>query len=172
MLPGDPLAPTSAQGAIASQAQLDKIASHVALARQEGGRVLCGGERVTLASPLEQGFYYAPTVIDGLPAGSALNQEEIFGPVVTIAPFTSEEQAVALANGTRYGLTASVFTGDAARADRVSRLLRAGTVWINCWLVRDIRVPFGGMKESGVGREGGQHSLRFFTEPKNVCTRT
>jgi aminomuconate-semialdehyde/2-hydroxymuconate-6-semialdehyde dehydrogenase len=171
MLPGDPLTPTSAQGAIASQAQLDKIASHVALARQEGGRVLCGGERVTLAAPLEQGFYYAPTVLEGLPAGSALNQEEIFGPVVTIAPFTSEDEAVALANGTRYGLTASVFTGDAARADRVSRLLKAGTVWINCWLVRDIRVPFGGMKESGVGREGGQHSLRFFTEPKNVCTR-
>jgi aminomuconate-semialdehyde/2-hydroxymuconate-6-semialdehyde dehydrogenase len=171
LAPGDPMAPTSTQGAIASQVQLDKIAKYVALARQEGGRVLAGGERVVLEPPLDQGFYYAPTVIEGLPAGSALNQEEVFGPVVTLAPFTSEDEAVALANGTRYGLTASVFTGDAARSDRVARLLRAGTVWINCWLVRDIRAPFGGMKDSGVGREGGQHSLRFFTEAKNVCTR-
>jgi aminomuconate-semialdehyde/2-hydroxymuconate-6-semialdehyde dehydrogenase len=171
LAPGDPLALTSTQGAIASQAQLDKIASHVARARQEGGRVLAGGERIVLAPPLEQGFYYAPTVIEGLPVGSAANQEEIFGPVVTLAPFESEDEALALANGTRYGLTASVFTSDAARATRVARLLRAGTVWINCWLVRDIRVPFGGVKDSGVGREGGQHSLRFFTEAKNVCTR-
>lgn len=169
--PGDPLAPASAQGAIASQAQLEKIANYVALARKEGGSVLCGGERVVLAPPLEQGFYYAPTVIEGLPTSSALNQEEIFGPVVTIAPFASDDEAIALANGTRYGLTASVFTSDAARASRVARALAAGTVWINCWLVRDVRVPFGGTKDSGLGREGGPYSLRFFTEPKNVCTR-
>jgi aminomuconate-semialdehyde/2-hydroxymuconate-6-semialdehyde dehydrogenase len=172
LVPGDPLAPASTQGAIASQAQLDKIAKYVALARAEGGRILTGGERVVLAPPFEQGFYYAPTVIEGLSPESALNQQEIFGPVVTLAPFTSEQEAVALANGTRYGLTASVFTGDATRADRVARQLHAGTVWINCWLVRDIRVPFGGMKDSGLGREGGQYSLRFFTEPKNVCTST
>ena len=171
LAPGDPLAPTSGQGAIASPAQLDKIAKYVALARKEGGRVLAGGERIVLAPPLEQGFYYAPTVIEGLPPTSALNQEEIFGPVVTIAPFSSEAEALELANGTRYGLTASVFTVDTNRATRVARALRAGTVWINCWLVRDIRVPFGGMKDSGVGREGGLHSLRFFTEPKNVCAR-
>jgi aminomuconate-semialdehyde/2-hydroxymuconate-6-semialdehyde dehydrogenase len=169
--PGDPLAPTTAQGAIASRAQLDKIASYVAIARQEGGGVLCGGERVVLAPPHEQGFYFAPTVIEGLPASSSLNQEEVFGPVVTLAPFASEDGAIALANGTRYGLTASVFTGDSTRASRVARALAAGTVWINCWLVRDVRVPFGGMKDSGVGREGGLYSLRFFTEPKNVCTR-
>jgi len=169
--PGDPLAPTSTQGAIASRAQLDKIAGYLALARKEGGSVLCGGERVVLAPPFEQGFYYAPTVIEGLPLSSALNQEEIFGPVVTIAPFASEQEAIELANGTRYGLTASVFTSDSARANRVARALVAGTIWINCWLVRDVRVPFGGMKDSGVGREGGLYSLRFFTEPKNVCTR-
>jgi aminomuconate-semialdehyde/2-hydroxymuconate-6-semialdehyde dehydrogenase len=169
--PGDPLAPTSAQGAIASRTQLEKIASYVALARKEGGSVLSGGERVVLAPPLEQGFFYAPTVIEGLSAGSALNQEEIFGPVVTIAPFASDDEAIALANGTRYGLTASVFTGDSARASRMARALEAGTIWINCWLVRDVRVPFGGMKDSGVGREGGLYSLRFFTEPKNVCAR-
>ena len=171
LLPGDPLAPASAQGAIASRAQLEKIANYVALARKEGGGVLCGGERVVLAPPLEQGFYYVPTVIEGLPTGSALNQEEIFGPVVTIAPFASDNEAIELANGTRYGLTASVFNSDAARASRVARALAAGTVWINCWLVRDVRVPFGGMKDSGLGREGGLYSLRFFTEPKNVCTR-
>jgi aminomuconate-semialdehyde/2-hydroxymuconate-6-semialdehyde dehydrogenase len=169
--PGDPLAPTSTQGAIASRAQLDKIAGYLALARKEGGSVLCGGERVVLAPPFEQGFYYAPTVIEGLPLSSALNQEEIFGPVVTIAPFASDQEAIELANGTRYGLTASVFTSDSARANRVARALVAGTIWINCWLVRDVRVPFGGMKDSGVGREGGLYSLRFFTEPKNVCTR-
>jgi aminomuconate-semialdehyde/2-hydroxymuconate-6-semialdehyde dehydrogenase len=171
LAPGDPLAPTSAQGAIASQAQLDKIAGYVAIARKEGGRVVAGGERVVLAPPLERGFYFAPTVIEGLPLASALNQEEIFGPVVTLAPFDSEAEAIALANGTRYGLTASVFTTDPGRATRVAREIRAGTVWINCWLVRDIRVPFGGVKDSGVGREGGLHSLRFFTEPKNVCTK-
>jgi aminomuconate-semialdehyde/2-hydroxymuconate-6-semialdehyde dehydrogenase len=169
--PGDPLATASVQGAIASRVQLDKVASFVALAREEGGTVLCGGQRIALAPPLDQGFYFAPTVIEGLPASSALNQEEIFGPVVTIAPFRSDDEAIALANGTRYGLTASVFTGDPARANRVARALKAGTVWINCWLVRDVRVPFGGMKDSGVGREGGLYSLRFFTEPKNVCTR-
>ena len=169
--PGDPLAPTSTQGAIASRAQLDKIAGYLALARKEGGSVLCGGERVVLTPPLERGFYYAPTVIEGLPLSSALNQEEIFGPVVTIARFASDEEAIELANGTRYGLTASVFTSDSARANRVARALVAGTIWINCWLVRDVRVPFGGIKDSGVGREGGLYSLRFFTEPKNVCTR-
>jgi aminomuconate-semialdehyde/2-hydroxymuconate-6-semialdehyde dehydrogenase len=171
LLPADPLVPTSAQGAIASRAQLDKIARYVALARSEGGSVPVGGERLVLAPPLEQGFYYAPTVIEGLPTSSSLNQEEIFGPVVTITPFASEDEAIAIANGTRYGLTASVFTADAERASRMARTLKAGTVWINCWLVRDIRVPFGGMKDSGVGREGGMYSLRFFTEPKNVCTR-
>jgi len=169
--PGDPLAPASAQGAIASRAQLDKIVDAVALACKEGGTVLCGGARVALAPPLDRGFYFAPTVIEGLPANSALNQEEIFGPVVTIASFATDDEAIALANGTRYGLTASVFTGNPARASRVASVLKAGTVWINCWLVRDIRVPFGGMKDSGVGREGGLYSMRFFTEPKNVCTR-
>ena len=132
---------------------------------------ITGGERVVLTPPLEQGFYYAPTVIEGLPLSSALNQEEIFGPVVTIAPFASDEEAIELANGTRCGLTASVFASDSARANRMVRALVAGTIWINCWLVRDLRVPFGGMKDSGVGREGGLYSLRFFTEPKNVCMR-
>ena len=171
LFPGDPLAPASAQGAVASRAQLDKIARYVALARSEGGSVLVGGEGVHLNPPLEHGFYYAPTVIEGLPTSSSLNQEEIFGPVVTLTPFATEDQAIAIANGTRYGLTASLFTSDAERASRVARALKAGTVWINCWLVRDIRVPFGGMKDSGVGREGGLYSLRFFTEPKNVCTQ-
>ena len=112
-----------------------------------------------------------PTVITGLGCDCRVLQEEIFGPVVTIAPFDDEEQAIAFANSTRYGLSASVWTRDLSRAHRVAAAIDSGTVWINTWLLRDLRVPFGGMKESGVGREGGFESLRFFTEPKNVCVK-
>ena len=168
--PGDPLSPATAQGAIASSAQLDKIERYVGLARSQGGRVLCGGARVKLPAPHDEGFFYSPTVIEGLPPESNVNQEEIFGPVVTLVPFDDEDEAVRIANGTRYGLTASVFSSDPTRAQRVARKLQTGTVWINCWLVRDIRAPFGGCKDSGVGREGGLHSLRFFTEPQPICT--
>jgi aminomuconate-semialdehyde/2-hydroxymuconate-6-semialdehyde dehydrogenase len=170
---GDPLDPATEQGAVVSRPHFDKIMSYVALAREEGGRVLCGG---AAAAPVNDrcrhGFFIQPTVIVDLPMDCRTNQEEIFGPVVTISPFATDDEAVALANATTYGLSASLWTRDLARAHRVADRIEAGTVWINCWMVRDLRVPFGGVKGSGVGREGGEDSLRFFTEPKNVCVKT
>jgi len=171
---GDPLEPSSDQGALVSKAQLEKVTHYVTLAREEGGTIVSGG---TPPSPEEvgercrNGFFFRPTVITGLPVSCRVNQEEIFGPVVTITPFTSEEEVIDHANSTDYGLAASIWTESLSRAHRVAAALHSGTVWINCWMVRDLRVPFGGMKQSGVGREGGEEALRFFTEPKNVCVR-
>jgi aminomuconate-semialdehyde/2-hydroxymuconate-6-semialdehyde dehydrogenase len=170
---GDPLDPATEQGAIVSKPHFDKIMSHIALAREEGGRVLCGGGPPgAISERCKNGYFIQPTVIVDLPMDCRTNQEEIFGPVVTITPFSSEDDAVALANASTYGLSASVWTQNLARAHRVADRIEAGTVWINCWMVRDLRVPFGGVKGSGVGREGGEDSLRFFTEPKNVCVKT
>jgi aminomuconate-semialdehyde/2-hydroxymuconate-6-semialdehyde dehydrogenase len=170
---GDPLDPATEQGAVVSKPHFDKIMSHLALAREEGGNVLCGGGPARPVSErCKDGYFIQPTVIVDLPMNCRTNQEEIFGPVVTVTPFSSEDQAVALANGTSYGLSASVWTQNLARAHRVADRIESGTVWINCWMVRDLRVPFGGVKGSGVGREGGEDSMRFFTEPKNVCVKT
>ena len=155
-------------GAVVSESHMQKILSCIDLAREEGGQVLCGGERVYPVGR-KKGWYVAPTVIEGLPADCRTNQEEIFGPVVSIAPFDSEEEAVRLANGTNYGLSATLWTENLSRAHRISRQLEAGIVWVNTWLLRDLRTPFGGVKNSGVGREGGLEALRFFTQPKNVC---
>jgi aminomuconate-semialdehyde/2-hydroxymuconate-6-semialdehyde dehydrogenase len=170
---GDPLDPQTEQGAIVSKPHFDKVMSHIALARKEGGRVLCGGgPPESVGDRCKNGYFIRPTVIVDLPMDCRTNQEEIFGPVVTITPFDGEDEAVRLANATPYGLSASVWTQNLARAHRVADRIEAGTVWINCWMVRDLRVPFGGVKGSGVGREGGDDSLRFFTEPKNVCVKT
>jgi aminomuconate-semialdehyde/2-hydroxymuconate-6-semialdehyde dehydrogenase len=170
---GDPLDPATEQGAIVSKPHYDKIMGHIALAKEEGGKVLCGGGPPgPVSERCKNGYFIRPTVIVGLPMTCRTNQEEIFGPVVTITPFSDEEEAVALANATTYGLSASVWTQNLARGHRIAARIDAGTVWVNCWMVRDLRVPFGGMKGSGVGREGGDDSLRFFTEPKNVCVRT
>jgi len=169
---GDPLSLSTQQGALVSADHRDKVLSYVALAKEEGGTVLCGGRAPQPADLPERcrgGFFVEPTVIVDLPAGCRVNREEIFGPVVSIAPFDSEREAVDLANDTPYGLAASIWTRDLARAHRLADLVDAGTVWINCWMLRDLRVPFGGTKASGVGREGGSEALRFFTEPKNVC---
>jgi len=163
---GDPLDETTDVGAVVSEAHLQKILGYVELAKEEGGTILIGGSRVD-----RPGFFVEPTVITGLGAWCRTTQEEIFGPVVTITPFESEERAITFANATKYGLAASLWTRDLQRAHRVAAQLHAGTVWINCWLLRDLRVPFGGMKESGVGREGGFESLNFFTEAKNVCVK-
>jgi aminomuconate-semialdehyde/2-hydroxymuconate-6-semialdehyde dehydrogenase len=169
---GDPLDPKTEQGAVVSKPHFDKIMAHIALARQEGGKVLCGGGAPgPVSERCKNGYFIQPTVIVGLPMSCRTNQEEIFGPVVTITPFSGEDQAVALANETSYGLSASLWTQNVARAHRVADRIEAGTVWVNCWMVRDLRVPFGGVKSSGVGREGGEHSLHFFTEPKNVCVK-
>ncbi|RIK68873.1 MAG: 2-hydroxymuconic semialdehyde dehydrogenase [Planctomycetota bacterium] len=169
---GDPLEPTSDQGAMVSKAQLDKSMFYVDLARKEGGTILCGGAPPTgLNERCRDGYFFQPTVITGLDDTCRVNREEIFGPVVTIMPFSTEEDVVAHANGTEYGLAASVWTQSLPRAHRLAEKIQSGTVWVNCWLVRDLRVPFGGMKQSGVGREGGDEAMRFFTEPKNVCVQ-
>jgi len=170
---GDPLDPATEQGAIVSKAHFDKVMAAIARAREEGGTVVCGGGPPgPVSARCKDGYFIQPTVIVDLPMDCRTNQEEIFGPVVTIAPFTTEDQAVAAANATSYGLSASVWTQNLTRAHRVADRIESGTVWINCWMVRDLRVPFGGVKGSGVGREGGEDSLRFFTEPKNVCVKT
>jgi aminomuconate-semialdehyde/2-hydroxymuconate-6-semialdehyde dehydrogenase len=168
---GDPREATSDLGALVSKAHFDKVVACIERARAEGGRVLCGGAPVKLEGRCANGWFVAPTVIEGLSNASETNQEEIFGPVVTLIPFDDEADAVALANGTGYGLAASLWTRDLDRAHRCAAALEFGIVWINCWLLRDLRTPFGGVKHSGVGREGGIDALRFFTEPKNVCLR-
>lgn len=160
--------PQAHLGAVVSEAHMNKVLSYVELAKEEGGTLLTGGERVILPSPYQNGFYLAPTVIEGLSFDCRVNQEEIFGPVVTIMPFDTEEEVIAMANSTEYGLSATVWTSNLKRAHRMADQLQSGIVWLNSWLVRDLRTPFGGMKASGVGREGGWEALRFFTEAKNV----
>ena len=167
---GDPLDEKTEQGAIVNRAQLDKIRFYVDLAQKEGGRIALGGK--SPEPPNERcrgGYFFAPTVIVDLPVGCRTNREEIFGPVVSITPFDSEDEVIRYANDCDYGLASSVWTQNLSRAHRVAEQIQTGTVWVNCWLLRDLRVPFGGMKQSGVGREGGEEALRFFTEPKNVC---
>lgn len=168
---GDPADSATDIGALVSGPHMEKVLGHIALAKEEGGIILCGGGRVELEGALRQGWYVAPTVIEGLGPQCRTNQEEIFGPVVTIQPFDTEEEAVANANSTRYGLTTTLWTGDGTRMHRLARKLKSGIVWVNCWMFRDLRTPFGGMKHSGVGREGGVEALRFFTEAKNVCIK-
>jgi aminomuconate-semialdehyde/2-hydroxymuconate-6-semialdehyde dehydrogenase len=171
MVVGDPSEEATELGALISLAHRDKIEGYVALAREEGGTVECGGERPRLGGALDQGAFFTPTVISGLPTSCRTATEEIFGPVVTVHPFDSEDEAVDAANSVRYGLSASVWTRDLSRAHRVSAALDTGMVWVNTWLLRDLRVPFGGVKDSGVGREGGRHSLEFFSSAKNVCVQ-
>lgn len=163
---GDPMDPQTDVGALISEAHLEKVLRYLELAKDEGGTIVTGGNRVG-----RPGFFLEPAVITGLGCDCRVLQEEIFGPVVTITPFDGDEEAVRFANSTRYGLSATVWTRDLKRAHRVAAALHAGTIWINCWLLRDLRVPFGGMKDSGVGREGGFESLEFFTEAKNVCVK-
>lgn len=158
-------------GAIASKMHLDKILSYVKLAKEEGGQILCGGNQIELEGEFKGGFYMEPTVIDGLTAECRTNQEEIFGPVVSIMPFDTEQEVLKMANSTKYGLAAILWTQHLNRAHRMAAELHAGIVWVNTWLMRDLRTPFGGVKDSGVGREGGFEALEFFTEPKNVCIK-
>lgn len=163
-----PSDPEAKLGAIVSEAHMEKILSYIALAKEEGGTVLTGGNRVHLPAPHDQGYYIEPTIIEGLSYDCRTNQEEIFGPVVTITPFDTEEEALMMANSTMYGLAGTIWTTNLNRAHRVADQLQSGIVWVNAWLVRDLRTPFGGVKASGVGREGGWEALRFFTEAKNI----
>jgi len=168
---GAPSDPDVRLGAVISQDHRAKVESYIALAQEEGGQILAGGARPNLPAPYDQGAFIEPTVIGGLPITARCATEEIFGPVVTVHAFQDEAEAIAMANGVRYGLAASVWTNDLKRAHRVSAALESGMVWVNTWLLRDLRVPFGGMKDSGVGREGGKHSLEFFSEARNICIK-
>jgi acyl-CoA reductase-like NAD-dependent aldehyde dehydrogenase len=161
---GDPRDPGTVIGPMAAARHREKVEQYVALARQEGGRVVCGGERLELNG----GFYYQPTVIADLANDSKVVQEEIFGPVLTVQPFDSEQEAVALANSTRYGLAAGIQTTNLARAHRVADALQAGIVWVNDWAMLDPAVPFGGVKDSGFGREYGPEALQSYTKVKSV----
>ena len=158
-------------GAIVSKPHMEKVLSYVALAKEEGGTVLTGGTQVHLEGEYKKGYYLRPTVIEGLSFDCRTNQEEIFGPVVTITPFDTEEEVLMMANSTQYGLSATIWTENLTRAHQIADEVHAGIVWINSWLVRDLRTPFGGVKASGVGREGGFEALHFFTEPKNIFVK-
>tara|TARA_R110002050_G_scaffold267144_1_gene408667 strand:- start:6547 stop:7989 length:1443 start_codon:yes stop_codon:yes gene_type:complete len=166
---GPPQEADSRMGALVSKDHLEKVYSYIQLAQEEGGKILAGGKKVNLPAPYDQGYYLEPTVIEGLAFDCRTNQEEIFGPVVTLTPFDSEDEVLMMANSTEYGLACTIFTENLNKAHRVAKEVHSGIVWINDWLVRDLRTPFGGMKNSGVGREGGFEALKFFTEAKNVC---
>ena len=166
---GDPLDENSKQGAVVSKLHFDKVVSCIELAKKEGGTILCGGNAVKLEGRCANGYFIEPTIIEGLGPNCKTNMEEIFGPVVTLQSFKTEDEALQLANTSNYGLAATIWTQDASKANRVAAKVESGIVWINCWLLRDLRTAFGGMKNSGVGREGGWEALRFFTETKNIC---
>ncbi|OFX26649.1 MAG: 2-hydroxymuconic semialdehyde dehydrogenase, partial [Bacteroidetes bacterium GWA2_31_9b] len=168
---GNPFDENTNIGAVVSKPHLEKVLSYVELAKQEGGTILCGGKRRIVEGEYNEGYYLEPTIIEGLAYNCRTNQEEIFGPVVTIAPFETEEEVLMMANSTKYGLASSVWTENLKKAHRVAANLHVGIVWVNTWLLRDLRTPFGGVKQSGVGREGGFEALHFFTEPKNICIK-
>ncbi len=168
---GDPFDENTKQGAIVSKMHFDKVIACIETAKQEGGTILCGGNAIVGEGRCANGYFIEPTVIEGLGPGCKTNREEIFGPVVTLQPFETEEEALQLANTSTYGLAASIWTQDISRAGSMAANIQSGIIWINCWLVRDLRTPFGGMKNSGVGREGGWEALRFFTETKNICVQ-
>lgn len=168
---GDPLNEQNWLGAIVSRPHMDKILHYIELAQREGGTILTGGHKVDPGGLHSDGYYIAPTVIEGLPHDCRTNQEEIFGPVVTLQPFDTEDEVLGYANSTSYGLSATLWTQHLTRAHRMAARLHNGIVWVNCWLLRDLRTPFGGVKASGVGREGGFEALNFFTEEKNICIK-
>ncbi len=171
LLIGDPLDAKTNIGALISETHMNKVLGYINLAKQEGGSILTGGNRIKLNGRCGDGYFVEPTVITGLSQQCRTNQEEIFGPVVTIEPFHTEADAIDAANSTPYGLSASLWTENLKRAHRVSAEIKSGIIWVNCWLFRDLRTPFGGMKQSGVGREGGWEALKFFTDVKNICIR-
>lgn len=165
---GSPFEADTNIGALVSKIHLEKVKSFIAIAEEEGGGIVFGGEEVIVEN-FENGYYLQPTIVEVTDNQCKLNQEEIFGPVVTIMSFKTEEEVLEMANDVRYGLSATLWTQNLNRTMNFSKQLQAGIIWVNTWLLRDLRTSFGGMKASGVGREGGLEALRFFTEPKNVC---
>ncbi|MEJ9150434.1 aldehyde dehydrogenase [Bacillus smithii] len=165
---GDPLDPNSKVGALISKEHYERVSSYLKIAREEGGNIVIGGKR---PAGLDKGYYLEPTIIAGLDRNSRCVKEEIFGPVVTVLPFDKEEEVIEQANDTHYGLSATIWTNDLRRAHRVARQIEAGIIWVNTWFLRDLRTPFGGMKRSGIGREGGMHSFEFYTELSNICIK-
>lgn len=166
---GDPLEDKTRQGAVVSQAHFDKVIQCIDTAKKEGGKILLGGKAARLEGRCREGYFIEPTIIEGLGPDTVTNMEEIFGPVVTLQAFKTEEEALRLANTSDYGLAATIWTQDISKANRVAAQTKSGIIWVNCWLLRDLRTPFGGFKNSGIGREGGWEAMRFFSEPKNVC---
>ncbi len=166
---GDPLLADTDQGALVSEAHMKKVLSYIQLAKDEGGKILTGGRKAELSAELNKGYFVEPTLIEGLDYKCRTNQEEIFGPVATITPFETEDEVLKMANSTNYGLACSIWTSDLNRANRMAKKMESGIVWINTWMLRDLRTPFGGVKESGYGREGGMEALKFFSEVKNIC---
>jgi aminomuconate-semialdehyde/2-hydroxymuconate-6-semialdehyde dehydrogenase len=165
---GNPNDPANNLGAVVSKMHFEKVLGCIDLAKQEGGQILTGGSALQMPAPFDKGWYIAPTVIEGLSHECRTNQEEIFGPVATIQAFDADTEALEMANSTPYGLSATVWTNNLQRAHYLAENLQAGIVWVNTWMLRDLRTPFGGVKNSGVGREGGWEAMRFFTEAKNV----
>ena len=172
MIVGDPADEETELGALISAAHRDKVMSYIDLAEDEGGDILCGGgPPVGIPDAFANGFWISPTVIDGLTPDSRCATEEIFGPVVTLHPFFDDTEAIEIANMTDYGLAGSIWTQDVDAGSRMAEQIESGMVWVNCWLHRDLRVPFGGVKHSGVGREGGRWSLSFFSEAVSICVK-
>jgi aminomuconate-semialdehyde/2-hydroxymuconate-6-semialdehyde dehydrogenase len=167
---GNPYEEDTKTGAIVSLQHYDKVLSYIALAKEEGGRILTGGQAIH-PQGFEKGWYIQPTLIEGLDMDCRVNKEEVFGPLATLIPFDTETEVLDMANSTEYGLASIIWTNNLSRAHRIAAKIHSGIVWINCWLLRDLRTPFGGTKSSGVGREGGWEAMRFFTEPKNVCIK-
>ncbi|MCL6593502.1 MAG: aldehyde dehydrogenase family protein, partial [Alicyclobacillus sp.] len=165
---GDPLDPKTNVGALISEEHLERVEGFVQRAVKEGGRILTGGKR---PSHMNRGYFFEPTVIVDVDSCCEIVRQEVFGPVVTVQPFDTEEEVIRAANDTHYGLSATIWTSNLKRAHRVAGEIEAGIIWVNTWFLRDLRTPFGGMKESGIGREGGVHSFEFYSELKNVCIK-
>ena len=168
---GDPFNRNTDQGAIVSAEHLNKILKYIKYAKEEGGKIISGGSIPKMDSKFSSGWYFSPTVIENLSQKSKLNKEEIFGPVVTLNKFKDEQDVVKMANDNDYGLASIIWTNNTSKANKLAEILESGLVWINCWLERDLRTPFGGIKNSGYGKEGGKYAIDFFTEPKNICIK-